>query len=63
CYTWEMEAFQVEALVWTTLYGAAGKPAPDGELDRALNHLAVWLREDEGSFSRALHLAYRGACG
>jgi hypothetical protein len=62
CYSWEISAFSLEAAVWQSLYGDAGKPDPRTDLERELNAILRSAKTDSWQLMASIRDRYRDQC-
>ena len=62
CYSWEISAFSLEAAVWQSLYGDAGKPDPHTDLERELNEILRSAKTDSWQLMARIRDRYRDQC-
>jgi hypothetical protein len=62
CYSYEISAFRLQATIWQSFYGPAGKPEPSTELEIELNDILVAARTDAGRLISSIHGRYADQC-
>ena len=62
CYSWEISAFSLEAAVWQSVYGDAGKADPRTQLERELNDILRSAKTDSWQLMARIRDRYRDQC-
>jgi tetratricopeptide (TPR) repeat protein len=62
CYTYEISAFHLEAAVWQSLEGPAGKPNPSTALEKELNQILMYARTDATRLLSDIQAQYEDQC-
>jgi hypothetical protein len=62
CYTYEVSAFHLQAAVWQSFYGDAGKANPGTELEQELNEILAMARTDAWGLINDIHTRYHDEC-
>jgi len=62
CIDSEIRAFRTSAEVWIGLYGTAGKPMPQGDLERQMNLIADRFARDPDGLDALVRQAYVDQC-
>jgi hypothetical protein len=63
CYSYEIAAFRLQALLWQSFHGSGGKVDPDTELEDELNETLRRARSDAGGLIKSIHNRYADQCG
>jgi hypothetical protein len=63
CYSYEISAFRLQALLWQGFHGPGGKVDPSTELEDELNDTLRRARTDAGGLIKSIHYRYADVCG
>jgi hypothetical protein len=63
CFSYEISAFRLQALLWQSFHGSDGKPDPSTELEEELNETLRRARTDAGGLIKSIHNRYADQCG
>ena len=58
CYSYEISAFHLQAVMWQELYGPSGKADADTDLEDELNDIARSVNTDPGRLIRDIQYRY-----
>ena len=62
CYSSEISAFHLQAIMWQDFYGPGGKPTADTDLEQQLNDIVRLIHTDAASLVRDIQSAYQDVC-
>jgi hypothetical protein len=63
CYSYEISAFRLQALLWQSFHGTAGKLDPSTDLEDELNDVLRRAQSDAGGLITSIHKRYADQCG
>jgi hypothetical protein len=62
CFSYEISSFRLQAAMWQSFFGPAGKPDPQTELEEELNEIVRSAQSNAGRLINAIHTRYADQC-